>query len=202
MKTLIDHVDHDNGSIMEDLLAQLAEATDLESAPFDPAAPTDVDAGAITPNAVTIITGTPGNDVLVGDRNGAVNDDVMFGFGGNDTLLGRAGNDTLHGGQGADILNGEDGFDTASYSDALSGVTVNLLNPAFNLGDAAGDTFASIEVFELSSFADAFIGSDASDSVFAGAGNDVLQGGLGNDNLSGDDGDDVLIGGAGHDRLV
>jgi len=195
MKTLIDHVDQDNGPIMEALLTQPAEE---DSAPFNPDAPTDVDAGAITPNAVTIITGTSGNDLLIGDAN----DNFIFGFGGNDTLLGFAGNDTLHGGQGADVLNGGDGIDTASYSDALSAVTVELLNPSQNSGDAAGDTFASIEVFELSGFDDIFTGSGSNDTVFGGSGDDRIQGGFGDDNLSGDDGDDILGGGAGNDRLV
>jgi Ca2+-binding RTX toxin-like protein len=219
MKTLFDDADHQDGPITADLPAQpaetiaaadpgvhavaapelrMAEVTDLESVLVDPEAPRDVDQGAITPNAVTIITGTSGNDVLVGDAN----DNFMFGFGGNDTLLGGAGSDTLHGGQGADLLNGGDGFDTASYSDALSAVTVNLLNPAFNLGDAAGDTFFSIETFELSSFNDSFTGSGANDTVFAGSGNDLIQGGFGDDQLNGDDGNDLLIGGAGNDRLV
>jgi Ca2+-binding RTX toxin-like protein len=198
MKTLIDYVDHDNGPIMEDLLAQPAGVTDFESAPVDPVAPTDVDQGAITPNAVTIITGTSGNDLLIGDAN----DNFIFGFGGNDTLLGFAGNDTLHGGQGADVLNGGDGIDTASYSDALSAVTVDLLNPSQNSGDAAGDTFASIEVFELSSFDDIFTGSGANETVFGGSGNDRIGGGFGDDNLNGDDGDDILVGGAGNDHLV
>src|SRR6266700_2506842 len=185
MKTLIDHVD-----AAPEL--QMAEGIDLESAPV-------LDAGAITPNAVTIITGTSGNDLLIGDAN----DNFIFGFGGNDTLLGFAGNDTLHGGQGADVLNGGDGFDTASYSDALSAVRVDLSNPSLNSGDAAGDTFASIEVFELSSFDDRFTGSGgASESVFGGSGNDSIRGSFGDDNLSGDDGDDILSGGSGSDRLV
>jgi Ca2+-binding RTX toxin-like protein len=170
MKTQIDHVDHDNGPIMEDLLAQPAGVTDFESAPVDPVAPTDVDQGAITPNAVTTIIGTSGNDLLIGDAN----DNFIFGFGGNDTLLGFAGNDTLHGGQGADVLNGGDGIDTASYSDALSAVTVDLLNPSQNSGDAAGDTFASIEVFELSTYDDIFTGSGANETVFGGSGNDRI----------------------------
>ena len=144
---------------MNDLLAMPAEVTDLESAPVDLVAPANVDAGAITPNDVTIIRGTDRPDTLMGDQNGQVNDDHIFGLGGNDTLLGKDGNDTLDGGQGGDILNGGDGFDTASYDDALSGVTVDLINTAFNLGDAARDTYASIETFELSRFADSFIGA-------------------------------------------
>jgi Ca2+-binding RTX toxin-like protein len=122
MKTLIDNVDHDNGPIMEDLLAQPAGVTDFESAPFNPDAPTDVDAGAITPNAVPTITGTPGDDILVGDEN----NNLILGFGGNDVLIG---------GAGADVLNGGDGIDMASYSDAPSAVTVDLQNP---LGSSGG----------------------------------------------------------------
>jgi hypothetical protein len=122
MKTLIDNVDHDNGPIMEDLLAQPAGVTDFESAPFNPDAPTDVDAGAITANAVPTITGTPGDDILVGDEN----NNLILGFGGDDVLIGRAG---------ADVLNGGDGIDMASYSDAPSAVTVDLQNP---LGSSGG----------------------------------------------------------------
>jgi Ca2+-binding RTX toxin-like protein len=201
MKTLIDLVDHDNGPIMEALLAQPADVTNLESVPVDPEAPRDVDQGAITPNAVTIITGTSGNDILVGDAN----DNFMFGFGGNDVLLGGAGSDTLHGGQGADVLNGGDGFDTVSYSDALSAVRLDASGSpdALTFGDAAGDTFFGIEVFELSSFNDIFTDSTGANSiVFGGAGNDELLGGFGDDQLSGDDGNDILAGEDGSDRLV
>src|SRR5689334_23243715 len=119
----------------------------LESVPIDPEASTVLDEGAITPNAITIITGTSGNDILVGDAN----DNFIFGFGGNDVLLGGAGSDTLHGGPGADVLNGGDGFDTVSYSDALSAVRLDASGSpdALTFGDAAGDTFFSIEAFEL-----------------------------------------------------
>jgi Ca2+-binding RTX toxin-like protein len=199
MKRLIDHANYNNGPIMEDLLAQPAAAIDPESAPFNPNAPTDVDAGAITPNAVTIILGTSGNDLLVGDAN----DNFIFGFGGNDTLLGGAGSDTLHGGQGADVLNGGAGIDTVSYSDALSAVRLDASGSGLSFGDAAGDTFASIEIFELSSFNDIFTDATGANSVvFGGAGNDEILGGFGDDNLSGDDGNDILAGEAGSDRLV
>jgi Ca2+-binding RTX toxin-like protein len=202
MKTLIDLADHDNGPIMEDLLAQPAEVTGPGFAPVDSEAPRDVVAGAITPNAIMIITGTPGNDVLVGDRSGQPDDDFMFGFGGDDILLGKAGDDTLHGGQGADVLNGGDGFDTASYTDALSGVSVDLVFPNSNFGDAEGDTFFGIEVFQLSNFGDVFFGGDANDNVFGEAGVDFLFGGGGDDNLDGGNDVDFLVGEDGNDRLV
>src|SRR5215813_5933963 len=101
MKKLIDHANHHHGPIMAALLAQpvetiaaadpqahavaapqlqMAEVTNLESAPVDSAAPGDVDLGAITPNAITIIEGTSGNDLLVGDAN----DNFIYGFAGDD----------------------------------------------------------------------------------------------------------------------
>jgi len=189
MKTLIDNVDHDNGPIMEDLLAQPAEVANLGSAPVDPAGTINVDQGAITPFAINTIPGTPGDDILAGTDN----DDLMLGFGGNDVLLGSAGRDTLNGG---------DGFDTASYSDALSAVAVNLSNPSLGAGDAAGDSFIGIEAFRLSDFDDRFIGSgSANEIVFGGLGNDLIKGGSGADQLNGDDGFDILDGGFGNDRL-
>jgi Ca2+-binding RTX toxin-like protein len=143
-------------------------------------------------NAVPTITGTPGDDILVGDEN----NNLIFGFGGNDVLIGEAG---------ADVLNGGDGIDMASYSDATSAVTVDLQNPLGGSGDAAGDRFIGIEVFQLSDFDDVFVGSDSGGSVtvFGGSGDDrILQRGFGDDNLNGGDGDDLLAGWLGNDRLV
>jgi Ca2+-binding RTX toxin-like protein len=209
MKRLTDHFHPHHAPMMPALLAQPAEpvaagdldmhataaptldvavAPDLGPAPIDPA-PTDVGQGAITPFAITTITGTPGDDILAGtDHN-----DLMLGFGGNDVLLGSADRDTLNGG---------DGFDTASYSEALSAVTVDLGNPFGGAGDAAGDRFIDIEAFRLSDFDDRFIGSGtAGETVFGGSGNDSIQGGSGNDQLNGEDDNDILVGGAGNDRL-
>jgi Ca2+-binding RTX toxin-like protein len=233
MKKLIDHVDRHHDLMTAALLARPAEtvaaadsevhgaaaatlqavAMDVEPAPTSSEAPRDVAEAAITPNATTIITGTSGNDVLTGDAN----DNVMFGLGGSDFLIGSGGNDTLDGGAGADFLVGGDGFDTISYADAQPGlnsslpaVEVNLLDPSLNIGDAVGDSFASIEAFSLSSFNDFFQGADANDIVSGGSGddflsgwtgNDQLDGGDGNDQLDGDDGNDTLIGGAGDDFL-
>ena len=61
-----------------------------------------------------------------------------------------------------------------------------------NTGDAAGDTYSSIENL---------IGGSAADTLTGDANANVLNGGAGTDNLSGGDGDDILIGGAGADVL-
>ena len=69
-----------------------------------------------------------------------------------DVLIGDGGNNSLRGGAGADVLDGGGGFDTASYFTALTGLTVSLANPSLNTGEAAGDTFISIENISGSGF--------------------------------------------------
>jgi Ca2+-binding RTX toxin-like protein len=131
--------------------------------------------------------GTAGADTLTGTTF----DDNMFGFGGNDVINGGAGNDwirggegddTLNGGLGADILMGDAGIDTVSYANSTASVTVNLATPADNRGEAAGDTFSSIENIAGSNF------------------DDVLTGDMGANTLSGNGGNDRLVGDAIDDR--
>jgi Ca2+-binding RTX toxin-like protein len=111
-----------------------------------------------------------------------------------------AGNDSLYGGAGNDYLNGEAGTDTVFYSDATSGVTVNLATTAAqNTGGAGTDTISNIENLYGSGFADNLTGSTGDNSIWGGAGNDTLNGGAGNDTLYGGAGIDTLNGGAGAD---
>jgi Ca2+-binding RTX toxin-like protein len=112
---------------------------------------------------------------------GGLGDDAAFGREGNDKLFGQGGNDRLDGGSGADVLNGGAGFDFAFYADAKAGVTANLANAALNKGDAAGDTYVSIEGLVGGEFADRFIGNTAANHLEGRAGNDVLIGGGGAD---------------------
>lgn len=138
--------------------------------------------------------------MLTGIENliGSAHADVLTGSIFTNVLSGGGGKDVLIGGAGADVLDGGAGKDIASYRDATSGVTVDrtVATGASNTGDAVGDTYASIEIIELSSRADRFVGDAADDNVRGGDGNDMLNGGAGDDKVIGGAGDDVLAGGA------
>ncbi len=128
-------------------------------------------------------------------------DDRLTGTAGNDTLYGGAGNDVMIGGAGGDLLDGGTGFDMADYSDAPSGLTVDLATPSANTGLAAGDSFVAVEGLTGSAFGDDLRGDGGPNLLDGGAGADVLSGRAGNDTLFGGTGDDTLDGGAGADRL-
>jgi Ca2+-binding RTX toxin-like protein len=107
-----------------------------------------------------------------------------------DVLTGDGGANTLVGGAGADALNGGGGTDTADYSSSAAAVNVNLLANSGAGGDAAGDTFSSIENIIGSAFADMLRGDTGANTLDGRSGNDTLIGGAGAD---------ALIGGAGTD---
>ncbi|MEP3889375.1 MAG: hypothetical protein ABJN69_02840 [Hellea sp.] len=161
------------------------------------------------------ITGDSGANRLAGNDG----NDTLNGAGGNDRLLGGEGNDTIHGGDGVDTIFGQVGddimsggagndfffgdsgadshdggadFDTVSYLASSIGVTVNMQTGGTG-GDAAGDSYVSIERIFGSSHDDNLTGSDGNDTLIGNGGNDVLTGGLGNDSLNG---------GAGVDRFA
>ena len=138
--------------------------------------------------------GGDGNDRLLGGDGadslyGSYGVDTLFGQAGNDQLFGGAGNDFFFGSEGGDLINGGTDFDTVSYLASSSGVIVNLAAGGTG-GDAAGDSYVSIERVFGTSFDDSITGSDGNDVLLGNGGSDYLAGGLGNDSL---------IGGAGTD---
>lgn len=160
------------------------------------------------------IFGDDGDDIIFAmtqaDPGGSGVKDIISGGGGNDTITGSAagdtiggndGNDLLEGGAGGDYLSGGTGSDRILYATASAGVVVNLTNAALNTGDAAGDTYNSIENITGSGFDDSLTGNNAKNSILGGAGVDSLTGLGGSDNLFGNDGNDTLDGGIGADYL-
>ncbi len=140
------------------------------------------------------VTGTGGHDTIVGGTL----DDMLDGAGGDDILSGGDGDDVLIGGAGADTLDGGSGEDTASYAGAMA-LVLDRVNASNSTGDAAGDTFVSIEKFILTAGADTFVGSGAWETIYGGSGNDTLNAGAGNDKIVGGAGGDQIIGGSGTD---
>ncbi|ANC92648.1 DUF4347 domain-containing protein [Azospirillum humicireducens] len=132
------------------------------------------------------IDGGAGNDNLTGNALsdtllGGEGNDVLYGAGGDDQLQGGAGNDTLEGGAGADLLSGGAGIDTVRYTAA---VKIDLATGQ-HTGQAAGDVFDGIEIFQGSSYQDTLIGDAGDNWLVGGSGNDTLIGGAGADTLDG-----------------
>ena len=166
--------------------------------------------------SVSNVGGLTGNIVIA---RGTVIENAVGGSGA-DTLIGNAADNLLTGGLGGDTLNGGAGLDTAGYLGSAAGITLFLDTGAASGGDAAGDTFSSIENVAGSNFNDALYGTNAAnvmsgnggidyiegyagiDTITGGAGGDVLSGGNDNDTLSGEDDNDQLYGGAGADSLT
>jgi len=94
---------------------------------------------------------------------------------------GNTGNDNFLSAANADTFVGGSGSDWASYQNAAAAVTANLSNALQNTGEAAGDTYNSIENLRGSGFADNLIGTSGNNFFRGGGGADWLQGGNGID---------------------
>jgi Ca2+-binding RTX toxin-like protein len=156
------------------------------------------EAAGDTFDSIEMISGSQFNDTITG------NDDTnwLFGNDGDDMLIGGGGHDALFGGTGADALIGGAGVDNAQYSQSSSGVTVDLVNSSSNAGEAAGDTYSSIEMVSGSHFNDNIYGDNNRNFLYANRGNDAIDGRGGNDTISGGDGNDIMTGGLGADTFV
>ena len=144
------------------------------------------------------VVGSGGGETIIGSN--AAN--VLDGGAGDDTIDGGDGNDVLIGGLGADSLTGGLGIDRAQYLDAAAAVVADLQVAANNAGEAAGDTYNSVENLSGSTFGDDLRGDGGANTISGGTGNDMIAGRDGDDRLSGDDGNDVLTGGIGADALT
>ena len=157
-------------------------------------------------SGIEYLVGSSQDDTLTGDGSanrleGGAGGDVLSGAAGTDSLYGGDGDDTLQGGAGADALYGGAGSDTADYSSSTAAVNVNLSTGSGSGGEAAGDTYSSIENAAGSSYNDTMTGDAGDNYLYGGAGNDALYGGQGDDTLRGGPGADTLNGGEGLDVL-
>jgi len=143
------------------------------------------------------VTGSVFADLITGDAG----NNLLRGLGDYDWFVGSGGNDTLDGGTGRD---------TVAYSSAPGGVVASLLTRTGTAGQAAGDSYVSIENLTGSSHADTLAGDNdrnvlrglaGDDFIFGHGGNDTIDGGAGRDYLFGGDGNDRITGGRGNDTI-
>ncbi len=102
-------------------------------------------------------SGAGGPNVQVGTGTS----ETLVGSSGADILTGNGGDDVLIGGPRADQLLGGSGYDIASCVTGAAAIVLDLANPGNNTGDAAGDTFASVEAYQGTGFADQLSGAAA-----------------------------------------
>lgn len=126
------------------------------------------------------ITGTSGNDTLVGGPQG-------------DEFIASAGNDTLDGGAG--------GPNALSYAHLSTPLSLRFTGVGAGIAATVGGntTFSNITTIFGSQGANVLVGGDGTEVLLGGAGADSLSGGGGGDVLDGAAGDDTLDGGAGYD---
>ncbi|WKV85251.1 hypothetical protein LJJ44_04085 [Pseudomonas sp. B24_DOA] len=96
-------------------------------------------------------------------------------YNGIEAMRGSNFNDVFVGGATALALDGGTGLDVVSYESSESGVTIDLKTNV-NAGDAAGDTFVGVEIFQGSNFADTLSGTALNDNFVGGSGADVIDG--------------------------
>ncbi|MFN4172340.1 MAG: CAP domain-containing protein [Pseudorhodobacter sp.] len=150
-----------------------------------------------TLRSIENVTGTSQADLIIGDAG----NNLLRGMGDYDWFVGSGGFDTIDGGNGRD---------TMAYSAASSGVVASLLTRTGTGGQAAGDSYISIENLTGSSHADILAGDNdrnvlrglgGDDFIFGHGGNDTIDGGAGRDYLFGGDGNDRITGGPGNDTI-
>jgi Ca2+-binding RTX toxin-like protein len=151
-----------------------------------------------------VLAGNVENLTLIGSAvtgTGNALANVITGTDVANTLIGDVGDDTLIGGKGGDSLQGGTGNDTASYATAAAGLVADLGTVANNTGDAAGDTYSSIENLTGSAFNDTLSGDGNDNRLDGGKGNDTLAGGLGNDTYVVDSASDTITDTGGTDTV-
>jgi Ca2+-binding RTX toxin-like protein len=111
-------------------------------------------------------------------------DDILEATTGDNRLFGGAGNDEFYGYTGADEFFGGEGLDLVGYWYSAEGLTIDLLDPSQTTGDAADDSFDSIEGLGGSFQDDILRGTDGANLLMGERGADLLDGRGGLDTAS------------------
>ena len=171
----------------------------------------DGDAQGDSFTGIENVSGSAYGDTLTGDGStanqlfGLDGDDIITGNGGHDFLLGHGGDDSIYGGTGRDVIRGGAGADHidggseddwVQFHDSGAGVALDLTAGTGSGGDAAGDTYVSIEHVRGTDYADTITGSSDRNMIYGQDGDDVIASGGGNDLIYGQDGDDTITGGS------
>ncbi len=173
----------------------------LTASLIDPSVNTGEAAGDVY-TSIEGLSGSSYNDILIGNLgnntlSGGFGNDLLAGGDGSDQLLGGSGDDFLEGGSGVDVFNGGDGTDTVSYYQYSVaggiGITASLSNAAINAGDAAGETYVSIENLTGTFWNDTLVGTSGSNVIDGVNGADVFNGRGGMDTLVGNGGGDTFV---------
>lgn len=128
-------------------------------------------------NNVATDNGNGGKDSIKNIQNiiGSAYDDVLIGDDQDNIINGGEGDDILSGMGGNNILNGGEGNNTADYSQAASGINVDLIqsqNQVIKNGFGGQDTLINIQKI---------VGSDHNDNFRTGVGTTHIDGGAGDD---------------------
>lgn len=140
-------------------------------------------------------------DDVIDSTGGHLSGLVMLGA-GDDEFFGSLDGDVVQGGTGADALDGGAGIDIASYESADSFVIADLAQPANNAGEAAGDTFVSIEGLSGSRFGDQLYGDARANRLWGNESGDLLDGRAGADLMRGGTGNDTYVVDNAGDRVI
>lgn len=180
---------------------------------------------------MTTITGTSGNDTLIG----TIGADIISGLDGNDSISGGAGADTIFGGDGNDTVQSGEGRDTIDLgagddvliwdeangdydlfesidggtgNDTLQVIGYGFFGITLNLQAGTFGAFGYTKVDNFENYSHTggggdytIIGSFAANIITVNAGNQVIEGGAGDDTISAGAGDDDIDGGEGADNL-
>ena len=170
---------------------------------FDPIAPapgaTANDDVLTYRDTAEFISGISGNDIVYAMGGG----DTIFAYDGNTKVFAGAGKDTVLNIGGNNTFDGGDGNDLLSYTNADSGVTVNLNNLlAQNTAGSGIDTIRNFENLDRSDFNDVLTGNTLANIIHGLGGNNLINGLAGNDTIAGGIGNDTMNGGQGSNVLT